>query len=309
MATGTPTVEWPRYIRRPLSSDGGIDRFASDGYAENFGVQWNRFLRTQLDSYTGLPLSHDRVARCMGNALFTSLSGRHVLEAGCGAGRFTEVLLKQKAFVTSIDLSSAVVANARNFPPGPSHRIAQADILDLPFEPQQFDAVICLGVLQHLPNPEAGIAQLYNQVRPGGWLIIDHYTPADRPAFSSLKPLYRAWLKRQPAEKRLRIVEGMVDTFLPIHRALRNVYPAWFLLCRVSPIVTFYRTYPQLTEPLQREFAMLDTHDALTDWHKHLRTREQIAQTLDRLGADNIECWYGGNGVEARCQRPITGAN
>jgi SAM-dependent methyltransferase len=47
----------------------------------------------------------------MGDELFSSLAGKHVLEAGCGAGRFTEVLLKAGAYVTSIDLSSAVEAN------------------------------------------------------------------------------------------------------------------------------------------------------------------------------------------------------
>jgi 2-polyprenyl-3-methyl-5-hydroxy-6-metoxy-1,4-benzoquinol methylase len=100
-----------------------------------------------------------------------------VLEAGCGAGRFTEVLLKRGASVTSIDLTDAVAANQENFPQSEHHRIAQADILRLPFSPKQFDAVFCLRVIQHTPSPEAAIAALYDQVRPGGLLVIDHYAP------------------------------------------------------------------------------------------------------------------------------------
>jgi len=66
-------------------------------YVDNFGIQWNLFEKTQLDSYTGIPLSRDRLIRCCGPQLFGSLRGKYVLEAGCGAGRFTEVLLDRGA--------------------------------------------------------------------------------------------------------------------------------------------------------------------------------------------------------------------
>jgi len=238
----------------------------------------------------------------MGDQLFASLAGKHVFEAGCGAGRFTEILIGAGAYVTSIDLSSAVEANALNFPAGDQHRIAQADILDLPFRPKQFDIVLCLGVIQHTPKPEATIQRLYDQVKPGGWLVIDHYTQ-EVSRWTSMKPLYRAWLKRQPEQKRWEIVEHMTDLFLPLHRQLRSVYPLWFLLCRVSPLTTFYRSLPQLPESLQREFAVLDTHDSLTDWHKHLRTKDEIVHALDGLGAEEVACWAAGNGIEGRCRK------
>lgn len=83
------------------------------------------------------------VTRCIVEELWKTLAGKHVLEAGCGAGRFTEVLLAQGALVTSVDLSSAVESNAHNFPISVRHRVAQADILALPFSPCQFDVVFC----------------------------------------------------------------------------------------------------------------------------------------------------------------------
>lgn len=286
----------------PIVAD--IPRFVeSDEYVENFGWQWNRFPKTQLDSHTGIPISEIRLRRCIGEDLWPRLEGMHILECGCGAGRFTEVLLKQGAFVTSVDLSNAVEANAKNCPVGPRHRIAKADILKLPFAPQKFDIVICIGVIQHTPNSEETIARLYDHVRPGGTLVIDHYTQ-ENARWSSIKPLVRAWLKRKPPTQTLPFVESMVDRFLPWHSRFRNFYPAWFLLCRVSPIVTFYRLLPELSEPLQREWAMLDTHDSLTDWFKHLRDLPQIRSALENLGLQKIWCESGGNGVEARGQRP-----
>lgn len=281
----------------------GIPRFVpGEDYVTSFGDQWNRFPKTQLDSYTGLPISRDRVKLCLGAGIFDHLAGTQVLEAGCGAGRFTEILLAQGASVTSIDLSDAVDANALNFPLGEHHRLAQADILRIPFAPNQYDGVFCLGVIQHTPDSEGSISSLYSQVKPGGWLAIDHYTHERR--WSNLKPLYRAWLKRQPSERVFPLIEEMVDTYLPWHRRLRNIYPLWFLLCRISPITTFYRSMPMLSEQLQREFALLDTHDSLTDWFKHIRTKEQIEAHLRSLGAIDIRTAYAGNGVEAVCRKP-----
>src|SRR5437762_8433499 len=87
-----------------------IARFVpAENYADNFGFQWNRFRKTQLDSHTGLPISRDR--------LFFStewpaeeLRGKRVMDAGCGAGRFAEVSLSTGARVVAVDYSSAVDA-------------------------------------------------------------------------------------------------------------------------------------------------------------------------------------------------------
>lgn len=86
----------------------GVPRFvAGEGYAAAFGSQWHRHRPTQLDSRTGLTISEKRARRCLGEELWTSLAGKSVLECGCGAGRFTEVLLGKGAHVTSIDLGEA----------------------------------------------------------------------------------------------------------------------------------------------------------------------------------------------------------
>ena len=50
---------------------------------------------------------------------------------------------------------------------------------------------------------------------------------------------------------------------------------------------------------------LLDTHDALTDYYKHLRTREEIEASLRSCGLVDLEVSYGGNGVEARARMPV----
>lgn len=281
---------------------GGIPRFVSGkNYADAFGAQWNRYRLSQLDSHTGSPISRDRLRRVMGDELWGSLEGKHVVEVGAGAGRFTEVLLEEGAFVTAVDLSDAIDANEKTFAGHERRRAAQADALKLPFAPQQFDVVLCLGVVQSTPNSEETTARLYEHVRPGGWLVIDHYT-WEAGWLVSLSPLVRLWLKRTSRERGIRVTERLVDTLLPLHRRAGRVGRK--VLDRVSPVMSYYDDYPQLSDELQREWAYVDTHDSLTDWFKWFRTRGQIESALRELGLEGIWTERGGNGVEARGRRP-----
>ena len=282
----------------------GIPRFAKSGYAAHFGEQWNRHRLTQLDSYTGLPISRQRLERCLGAV---EIRGRQVLECGCGAGRFTEVLLEDGAFVTSIDLSSAVDANAQSFPVSAKHRIAQADILALPFGPQQYEVVLCLGVIQHTPSPEDTIAALYDQVRPGGWLVVDHYKP-EWQWYTQTAPLFRAVMKRLDPSTSLRATERLTNMLLPVHKAVATKPVLRAIWHRISPLMTHYVTYPQLNAELQYQWALLDTHDSLTDHYKHRRNASEIGRILRDLGATEIVTALGGNGVEARCRRAVGAA-
>lgn len=284
--------------------DRDIPRFArSSTYVDHFGLQWNVYDKTQLDSYTGVPITRNRLKHAMGSDLWDSLSGKSVLECGCGAGRFSEVLLDTGAFVTSVDLSNAVNANARQFPISRNHRVAQADILKLPFADQAFDVVLCLGVIQHTPNPEETIRQLYRFVKPGGLLVIDHYALTWR-RFSNVAPLVREVLIRMPADRALKVTNALVNFFLPWHKRFAKKRFLNMLLSRISPLRCYYREYPELPDRLQYEWSLLDTHDSLTDWYKHLRSRAAIRRSLEGLGMSNIWCEYGGNGVVARAERP-----
>jgi 2-polyprenyl-3-methyl-5-hydroxy-6-metoxy-1,4-benzoquinol methylase len=291
--------------------DRGIPRMLAQesNYTDAFGLQWKTYRKTQLDSHTGTTLSRDRARRCVGEDWWRRLhepGGLNVLEIGCGAGRFTEILLSTGSRVTSVDMSRAVEANEENFPADSRHRLIQADVRRLPLVPGQFDVVCCLGVVQHTPSPEQTIEKLYEQVKPGGLLVFDHYTYS-LSEFTKTAPLFRLVLRRTSPETGLRWSRHLVDFFLPFHRAVRQSRIAQSLLSRVSPVLAYYHALP-LDDDLQREWALLDTHDLLTDRFKHFRTRGRIRAILESLGGEAIVCEYGGNGVEARCIRPRLGA-
>lgn len=282
----------------------GVPRFVpSDDYAAAFGWQWTHFRKSQLDSHTGTTISRDRLTRCLGGSLST-VRDKTVLEAGCGAGRFTELLLEAGARVFAADLSAAVEANYDNCGASEQYFVCQADIRRLPVAPHSFDVVMCLGVVQHTPDPEQTIAALASYIAPGGVLVIDHYSH-DYPLTTPRRVL-RDLLLRMPPDRARQVALGTARALLPVHRALwtrrRGFGRLRRYLGRVSPVIDYYETYPELGTALLSEWAVLDTHDTLTDRYKHLRGPDEIRATLVELGLADVEVSIGGNGVEARAR-------
>jgi 2-polyprenyl-3-methyl-5-hydroxy-6-metoxy-1,4-benzoquinol methylase len=286
----------------------GIPRFVdSKNYASAFGLQWNAFKKTQLDSYTGTTISYDRLTRCLGGAL-EILRGTSVLEVGCGAGRFTELMLGAGARVLACDLSEAVEANYENCRGWADYFVCQADARRIPVAPHSFDFVICLGVIQHTPDPEETIAALATYVRPGGTLVIDHYAPG-YPANFLQRNLRRLFI-RLPSRIAKSTALGVARALLPLHRLTWKYQRGWWRLraplLKHSPLVDYHDAYAQLGHQLLADWSVLDTHDTLTDYYKHLRTTEQIASCLESCGLTELEVSYGGNGVEARAKMPVS---
>ncbi len=287
----------------------GIIRFVpANNYAKSFGTQWNVFSRTQLDSFTGLSISKDRLSRMVGGGL-DCLRGKLVLEAGCGAGRFTEVMLNAGANVFAVDISTAVEANYQNCNQHSNYFVCQADVLKLPVAGEQFDVVVCIGVIQHTRSPEETMRTLCSHVKPGGLLVMDHYTYG-YPATPSRRML-RSFLLGMSNTFSMGFCKTLTAVLWPVHKVLWNmkVIPgieklrSQFLY--YSPIVDYHDAYPRLSSELLQEWAILDTHDTLTDYYKHLRSAEDIKKHLELSGMVEIETVYAGNGVEARARKPF----
>jgi len=104
-------------------------------------------------------------------------AGSRVLEAGCGVGAQTVTLARNSpgAHIISVDISEQSVAQAEQSAraAGLSHvRFQQADIFNLPFDPQSFDHVFVCFVLEHLKEPGVALRALKKVVRPGGTVTV-----------------------------------------------------------------------------------------------------------------------------------------
>jgi SAM-dependent methyltransferase len=156
----------------------GIPRFVdSDTYVDSFSFEWNIHKTTQLDTFRQDDSSEDIFRKKTGFAP-QDLHGKLVLDAGIGAGRFTDIMARWGASVVGIDLSYAVEAAHENFVHLDNVLIAQADIARLPFQPETFDVIVSIGVLHHTPDTKTYFHALVPYLRHGGTLAIWVY-PAE----------------------------------------------------------------------------------------------------------------------------------
>lgn len=255
-------------------------------YTDNFGYQWEKFRKTQLDSYNGDTMSRDRLLLTLGMEA-KDLVGKLVLEVGCGAGRFTEALLAMGAIVAAVDASSAVEVNARQNA-SDNVMFARASVYELPFEPGQFDIVICMGVLQHTPDRALTVKALAAQARPGGLVCVDSYPITFRRFLPSyvLRPLWS--LLPEPAIQA--VAYGYVECWWPFRRLFRKKLArggAW-LLSPVAPVIYYWNVSENKSDEFLKEWARLDTHDHMSPKHDVPQTRASLRRKFDAAGLADI---------------------
>jgi SAM-dependent methyltransferase len=99
---------------------------------------------------------------------------RRVLEVGCGEGIVLATLAARLpgARFDGLELDETTLERARARCPGA--RLVRGDACELPFEDRSFDLVVCLEVLEHLPEPARALRELRRVARTGCLLSVPH---------------------------------------------------------------------------------------------------------------------------------------
>ncbi|MFN2599460.1 MAG: class I SAM-dependent methyltransferase [Pyrinomonadaceae bacterium] len=115
------------------------------------------------------------------------LRGKTVLDAGCGGGRFVELLSEHGAQVVGVDMDGVGLrqANEQLADCAGAHFV-QADLFNLPFRPGAFDLIYSLGVLHHTPDPRLAFMSLTRLLKAGGQIAIWVYPKSERTPVSDL---------------------------------------------------------------------------------------------------------------------------
>jgi 2-polyprenyl-6-hydroxyphenyl methylase/3-demethylubiquinone-9 3-methyltransferase len=103
------------------------------------------------------------------------LSGKNVLDVGCGGGSLSDSMARKGAQVTGIDLSTKALRVAQLHAleastTGVSYREVSAEALAAE-QPASFDVVTCMEMLEHVPDPASVVRACSELVKPGGWVF------------------------------------------------------------------------------------------------------------------------------------------
>jgi SAM-dependent methyltransferase len=133
-------------------------------------------LAGKLTGFTGLVTGHEALAgQLIRPSAFDVRGCKYILDAGCGNGRYTRVLLRRAdsdAVITGFDLSQRMLRRARRRVKSSRVTLAAADLTRLPYPDAYFDAIVCGWVLEHLPDPRPGLSELARVMQPGAKLLL-----------------------------------------------------------------------------------------------------------------------------------------
>jgi SAM-dependent methyltransferase len=264
----------------------GIPRFVDpSNYTASFGLQWNHFRSTQVDSETAGAHSRQRFEAETGWGE-DRLRGKWLLDAGCGAGRFAEIAAARSANVVALDMSAAVEAASETLARFPNCDVVQGSVLEPPIQRGSMDFAYCIGVAQHTPGPPTVLRQVIESIRAGGEFCFTIY--ARRPWTKlNTKYLVRPLTKRLPKDMLLGAIERVMPFVYPVAERL-------FALPRVGRLAQFV-------------IPVAVYGDARDGWGPEQRYRESVLDTFDMLSPeyDSPMTWREVRAVleEARVQR------
>lgn len=151
---------------------------------------------------------------------------RRILDIGSGAGQIIRHLLRYAepdAQITGIDISLQMLRRARKKLKTERPALCAADLAHLPFVDGAFDCVTCGYVLEYMPHPEHGLAEMARVLAPGGRMLLLATEDTFSGAWNSRLWSCRTYNRRELRQACLNV--GLAWTqelwFTRLHRRLR----------------------------------------------------------------------------------------
>jgi SAM-dependent methyltransferase len=182
----------------PRAAAAGQDRYLTEtrAFFAQRAATWDTKFGDDLSAYTAA-INEAAIPR-----------GGVVLDIGCGSGRALSPLRQAvgaAGSVIALDLTPEMLAVARPASISARAALVLADARSLPFADASADAIFAAGLVNHLPDAEAGLRELARVTRKGGLLVLFH--PSGRAALAARhgrvlaldEPLAEGMLRRNTA--------------------------------------------------------------------------------------------------------------
>ena len=102
-------------------------------------------------------------------------AGESILDIGCGNARDILPMLENGATIVGVDLSEGMLEQARRDLAAAGHddvRLELGDATQLAFSSGAFDKIVCSETIEHIPDAEKAVSEMYRVLKPGGALVI-----------------------------------------------------------------------------------------------------------------------------------------
>ena len=268
-AIGVPAaLAWLLFVTPDAEDDPATYRRFWDGVGRDFPVltgaastdyyfrNETRLLSEQLPSLAG--------CRLLKSDLWDEAKNTQILQWAAARG----------ARVFGVDVSPAIVGQARAaFGPTPLGA-SVADVRRLPFGDDSFDAIYSMGTIEHFAESEAALAEMIRVLRPGGRIVLgvpNRHDPFGRPilvAALSRVGLYAYGFEKSYSRRQLREmlqrsgVEVVAETGILF-------MPGWLRMLDLA-LHSWCRPLAWVTRPAVAACAWLDRHVPLVRRHGYL---------------------------------------
>lgn len=250
----------------------GIPRFvSSEAYANSFGFEWNKFRDVQIDI---LNRTNESEKTFMEKTGLTpeDVRGKFVLDAGCGAGRYAEVVSRWgcKA-VIGCDLSLGVDAAYQNIGSRSNVHLVQADLFKLPLRGEAFNIVFSIGVLHHTSNTHEAFKAIVPYLEKGGIMAVY---------------VYQAWKAFRPSDTVRKLTVRLPKPLL-YYLSLLSI-PLYYLY-KIPLIGRFWHILLPISMHPRPRWRWLDTFDWYSPKFQWKHTYPEVFQWFKEAGLSDIE--------------------
>jgi ubiquinone/menaquinone biosynthesis C-methylase UbiE len=179
-------------------------------------VQFTGSIPENYDTYLG-PVLFEFSSADLARRVHAQLERpARILEIACGTGISTRHLahtLPEGTEIVATDLNEAMLSHAEAVNPDlPGVTWSQADALDLPFDDQGFDAVVCQFGIMFFPDKELGVQEMNRVLKPGGLLALNVWDSFEHnPSVGVIDTVIKSFFKTDPP-RFLEVPFGYYDT-------------------------------------------------------------------------------------------------
>jgi len=107
------------------------------------------------------------------------LENAHVIDIGCGSGRWSKYLHNKVGFIEAVDPSEAIFYADQLLAEVDNVRLTKASVEGLPFADESFDFGMAVGVLHHIPNTAKALETCVKKIKRGGYFYVYIYYNLD----------------------------------------------------------------------------------------------------------------------------------